>query len=97
MTVTIKQSAMLPNYFDALDGRVDAKPSEHLLGVIADLKARELKGIMTYGVTMDRGDLSLPEWLQHAYEETLDKALYIKKAIEILKGECSRKSNVHGT
>ena len=47
--------------------------------VITDLKAREAKGIDTYGTTLDRTDLTRSEWLQHAYEEALDLALYLKK------------------
>lgn len=49
-----------------------------------DLLSRSERGIKKYGVTMDRDDLSLSEWLNHAYEETLDKALYLKKAIKEL-------------
>lgn len=52
-----------------------------------DLKHRSKLGIKKYGVTLDRDDLSLREWLQHAYEETLDKALYLKKAIKIIDNE----------
>jgi hypothetical protein len=44
--------------------------------VINDIKARELKGLETYGVTMDRDDLTQDEWLVHAYEEALDFAIY---------------------
>lgn len=47
--------------------------------VIEDMKARETKGLETYGVTMDRKDLSRAEWMQHLYEELLDAILYIKK------------------
>jgi hypothetical protein len=47
--------------------------------VITDLKTREAKGIDTYGTTLDRTDLTRSEWLQHAYEEALDLALYLKK------------------
>lgn len=47
-----------------------------------DLLSRSEKGIKKYGITLDRNDLDLSEWLQHAYEETLDKALYLKKAIK---------------
>lgn len=55
--------------------------SVHLDLVKADLDAREALGLEKYGTTMDRSDLSLVDWLQHAYEETLDLALYLKKAI----------------
>ena len=55
------------------------KRSNLLNKVVAELEARELKGLDTYGTTLDRTDLTRSEWLQHAYEEALDLALYLKK------------------
>lgn len=52
--------------------------------VRADLLQRSQVGIAKYGVTLDRTDLSLKDWLQHAYEETLDQANYLKRAIREL-------------
>lgn len=49
--------------------------------VRADLLRRSELGIAKYGVTLDRTDLNLRDWLQHAYEETLDQANYLKRAI----------------
>tara|TARA_R110002126_G_scaffold8130_1_gene39021 strand:+ start:132 stop:509 length:378 start_codon:yes stop_codon:yes gene_type:complete len=49
-----------------------------------DLKRRSELGIKKYGVTLDRTDLKLKDWLQHLYEETLDSALYLKRAIKEL-------------
>ena len=49
-----------------------------------DLKERSKRGIKKYGTTLDRKDLELKDWLQHAYEESLDKSLYLKKAISLL-------------
>lgn len=49
--------------------------------VRADLLQRSELGIAKYGVTLDRKDLNLRDWLQHAYEETLDQANYLKRAI----------------
>ncbi len=46
-----------------------------------DLLERSQTGLKKYGVTLDREDLNLKEWLQHAYEETLDQANYLKRAI----------------
>jgi len=46
-----------------------------------DLLQRSQVGISKYGVTLARNDLSLRDWLQHAYEETLDQANYLKRAI----------------
>lgn len=58
-------------------------PSNLLQSVIMDLRVREEKGLNTYGTTMDRKDLTQKEWLQHAYEEALDLALYLKKLMTI--------------
>lgn len=52
--------------------------------VRTDLLQRSQIGIAKYGVTLDRTDLSLKDWLQHAYEETLDQANYLKRAIREL-------------
>lgn len=54
--------------------------------VINDIKAREIKGLETYGVTMDRTDLTQDQWLQHAYEESLDFCIYLKKLLIIRNG-----------
>jgi hypothetical protein len=50
-----------------------------------DLKDRSKGGIKKYGVTLDRKDLDLLDWLTHSYEEVLDTALYLKRAIKELK------------
>lgn len=49
--------------------------------VRADLLRRSQLGIAKYGVTLARADLKLRDWLQHAYEEHLDAANYLKRAI----------------
>ena len=49
-----------------------------------DLLDRSNVGIEKYGVTLDRKDLELKNWLQHAYEECLDQALYLKRSIKEL-------------
>lgn len=55
--------------------------------VRADLLKRSQFGIAKYGVTLDRTDLTLRDWLQHAYEECLDQANYLKRSImEIDRG-----------
>ena len=55
--------------------------------VRAALLQRSQVGIIKYGVTTDRSDLDLVDWLQHALEETLDKAVYLQAAITKLKAE----------
>ncbi len=51
-----------------------------------DLLDRSQVGIAKYGVTLERTDLNLRDWLQHAYEETLDQANYLKRAIMEIDG-----------
>jgi len=55
--------------------------------VCADIARRQQFGIKKYGTTVRDNDLSLQQWLQHAYEETLDKAVYLKRAIEQIAKE----------
>ena len=47
--------------------------------VIGDLISREKMGKKKYGTTVDNANLSEKEWMQHAYEEALDFAIYLKK------------------
>ena len=54
--------------------------------VINDIQQREQKGVETYGTTMDREDLTQDQWLQHAYEESLDFCIYLKKLLIIRNG-----------
>ena len=54
--------------------------------VINDIKARELKGLETYGKTMDRDDMTQDEWITEAYQEALDFAIYLKKLLIIRNG-----------
>lgn len=49
--------------------------------VRADLLRRSQVGIAKYGVTLARTDLTLRDWLQHTYEECIDQAQYLKRAI----------------
>lgn len=56
--------------------------SKILQEVIDDLVAREIKGLETYGTTVDRDDYDLKDWLIEAYEESLDKCIYLKAAIK---------------
>jgi hypothetical protein len=60
--------------------------SQVIQEVINDINARELKGLETYGTTMDRNDLTQEQWLNHAYEEALDFAIYLKKLLIIRNG-----------
>jgi len=65
------------DYFEKIDPVVEQ--------VRNDLFERSRKGIKKYGTTLADNKLELGEWLQHAYEECLDQANYLKSAILKLK------------
>ena len=49
------------------------------------LKTRSETGIRKYGTTLDRTDLSVKQWIDHAIEEALDLALYLERIKSELK------------
>ena len=46
-------------------------------------------GLKKYGKTMDRDDLTMLQWIQHAQEEHMDAILYLEKLkkLEMTRGE----------
>lgn len=58
--------------------------------VCADIARRQAHGIAKYGQTVAQNPLELRAWLQHAYEETLDKAVYLKRAITEIDAKTPR-------
>ena len=65
--------------------------SKLMYSIIDDLLYREEKGKLEYGTTMDRKDLTEEQWLQHAYEESLDLSIYLKKLIKIKTNENAKR------
>jgi len=50
--------------------------------VCEDIAKRQALGIKKYGCTVGDNNLTTKEWLQHAYEEALDMAVYLKRVID---------------
>ena len=63
--------------------------------VVKLIKDRADKGLQTYGVTMDREDLTPEEWINHAIEEALDLAIYLTKIKTIMYENNSQNRRVH--
>lgn len=55
--------------------------------VIEDLRSRDALGYKVHRRPCTPDIHTLAEWLQEAYEECLDKAIYLRGAIEMLKGQ----------
>ena len=47
--------------------------------IISQFAERSRVGLEKYGTTLDRTDLSLLDWVQHAQEEMMDGILYLEK------------------
>lgn len=47
--------------------------------VIQQFKERAIKGKAKYGTDLDRKDLNVPDWIEHAQQELMDGILYLEK------------------
>lgn len=52
--------------------------------VCDDIARRQIMGLAKYGTSVEGNPLPLRAWLQHAYEEALDQAIYLKRAMEAM-------------
>lgn len=58
--------------------------------VCEDIAKRQALGLIKYGVSVADSQIGLKDWLQHAYLESLDKCIYLKRAIsEIGQTQCA--------
>lgn len=55
--------------------------------IIEQFEQRSIKGKEKYGVDLDRTDLSLLEWIEHAKQEHMDAILYLEKIKQEISGE----------
>jgi hypothetical protein len=61
-------------------------PDSIVQKVQQEMNTRAEMGYNKYKQTLDRTDLSVIDYLQHAKEEAMDLALYLEKTIQMLKG-----------
>jgi hypothetical protein len=47
--------------------------------IIKQFEERSVKGKEKYGTDLDRTDLSLVDWIEHAKQEHMDAILYLEK------------------
>ena len=60
--------------------------------IIEQFTTRALMGKAKYGVDLDRTDLTLVEWIEHAKQEHMDAILYLEKIKQIVElNECQEK------
>jgi hypothetical protein len=63
------------------------QPDSIVTSVINQFLARSKKGKAKYGVDLDRDDLDLLEWIEHAKQEHMDAILYLEKIKQTIGGQ----------
>ena len=54
----------------------------HVRNVIQKYSERSKLGLLKYGTTLERTDLTHLQWLQHLQEELMDATLYIERIMK---------------
>jgi hypothetical protein len=69
------------NYMEYVDSKTENEPKldSVVTSIIDQFKSRAAQGKAKYGVDLDRTDLSLLEWIEHAKQEHMDAILYLEK------------------
>ena len=57
---------------------------KHIYSVISKIKSLSETGLNKYGVTLERDDLTLVDWLNHAQQEAMDLANYLEVIISTM-------------
>jgi len=63
------------------------QPDSVVSSIINEFLARSKKGKAKYGVDLDRTDLPLLEWIEHAKQEHMDAILYLEKIKQTISGQ----------
>ena len=82
-----KNSEIYGNRFETPNTRTVMKTDSVVDSIIDEHIKRAEMGKNKYNNTLDRTDLSVLDYLQHAKEEAMDLALYLEKTIQMLKGK----------
>lgn len=69
---------------DSVSGRNEPCSDPIVEANVNMLRNRSRVGVEKYGLTLADNRLKLRDWLQHALEETLDKANYLQRAIKAI-------------
>lgn len=70
----------------------DYTPDSIVQTIVENFVSRAKTGEKKYGKTLDRTDLLLEDYLNHALEEHMDAILYLQKALKTIKDSQSSHS-----
>ena len=69
------------------NSRIVIKTDSIVDSIVDKFIDRSRVGKEKYGVTLDRTDLSLLEWIEHAKQEHMDAILYLEKIKQEISGK----------
>lgn len=72
--------------YDSTNTRQILKTDSVVDSIIDQFVDRAQFGKVKYNTDLDRDDLSVPEWIEHAQQELMDGILYLEKLKKILGG-----------
>lgn len=81
-----KNSEIYGNRFGHPETRTVTKTDSVVDTIVDSFISRAAKGKEKYGHTLDRQDLSVLDWIEHAQQELQDGILYLEKLKQTLKG-----------
>jgi hypothetical protein len=76
---TTPDSALFKYLRDCLQNPDKAPADTVEAQVCQEIMRRRELGLLKYGIGLERTDLQMPEWIQHAKEESLDHSLYLHR------------------
>jgi len=72
--------------YDSSNSRTIMKTDSIVDSVVDKFIDRAQVGKKKYGTNLDRTDLSLEEWIEHALQEHMDAILYLQKIKSVIGG-----------
>lgn len=72
--------------YDSSNSRTVLKADSIVDSIVDKFIDRSRVGKKKYGTNLDRTDLSLEEWIEHALEEHMDAILYLQKIKSVIGG-----------
>jgi hypothetical protein len=72
--------------YDKTNSRTILKTDSVVDSIIDQFVDRASFGKTKYNTDLDRDDLSIPDWIEHAQQELMDGILYLEKLKKIIGG-----------
>lgn len=72
---------------ESIHSKEEFEPDSVVKSIMDEFITRAKKGKLKYNTDLDRTDLSVTDWIQHAIEEHMDSIVYLKKLKQILGGK----------